>query len=171
MHQVAPAVAVGCPVNIKPAGTTPLSCLDFVALVHEAGLPEAWCQTFIPETTDLAEKLATDPHIAFLSFIGSAKVGWYLRSKRAHGARSALEHGGTAPAIVDRNADLGKTIEPIVKGGYYHPDQVCVSTQRIFVHQDVVGEFTDRAGGASQGAPSRRSCAEGHRGRPADPAQ
>jgi acyl-CoA reductase-like NAD-dependent aldehyde dehydrogenase len=144
VHQVAPAIATGCPVIVKPAGTTPLSCLDFVALAHEAGLPEAWCQSFVPETTELAEKLATDPRVAFLSFIGSAKVGWYLHSKLAHGARSALEHGGAAPAIVDRSADLEKIIEPIVKGGYYHAGQVCVSTQRIFVHQDIANEFTER---------------------------
>ncbi|SEF46414.1 aldehyde dehydrogenase family protein [Bosea lathyri] len=142
VHQVAPAIAVGCPVIIKPAGTTPLSCRDFVALVQEAGLPEGWCQTFIPESTELAEKLATDWRIGFLSFIGSAKVGWYLHSKLAHGARSALEHGGAAPAIVDRSADLGKIIEPIVKGGYYHAGQVCVSTQRLFVHDDIADNFT-----------------------------
>ena len=142
VHQVAPAIAVGCPVIIKPAGTTPLSCRDFVALVQEAGLPEGWCQTFVPESTELAEKLATDRRIGFLSFIGSAKVGWYLHSKLAHGARSALEHGGAAPAIVDRSADLGKIIEPIVKGGYYHAGQVCVSTQRIFVHDDIADSFT-----------------------------
>ncbi|KUL94246.1 aldehyde dehydrogenase [Bosea sp. WAO] len=144
VHQVAPAIATGCPVIVKPAGTTPLSCRDFVALVHEAGLPEAWCQTFIPESTELAEKLATDRRIAFLSFIGSAKVGWYLHSKLAHGARSALEHGGAAPAIVDRSADLDKIIEPMVKGGYYHAGQVCVSTQRIFVHREIVDAFTER---------------------------
>lgn len=144
VHQVAPAIAVGCPVIVKPASTTPLSCRDFVDLVHEAGLPEPWCQTFIPESNELAEKLVTDRRIAFLSFIGSAKVGWYLHSKLAHGARSALEHGGAAPAIVDRSADLDKIIEPIVKGGYYHAGQVCVSTQRIFVHQDIAGEFTER---------------------------
>jgi acyl-CoA reductase-like NAD-dependent aldehyde dehydrogenase len=144
VHQVAPAIATGCPVIIKPAGTTPLSCLDFVALVHEAGLPEAWCQSFIPEATELAEKLATDPRIAFLSFIGSAKVGWYLHSKLAHGARSALEHGGVAPAIVDKSANLEAIIEPIVKGGYYHAGQVCVSTQRIYVHDSIVNDFTER---------------------------
>ncbi|SFJ03324.1 Acyl-CoA reductase [Bosea sp. OK403] len=143
VHQVAPAIATGCPVIIKPAGTTPLSCLDFVALVHEAGLPEAWCQSFVPETTELAEKLATDPRIAFLSFIGSAKVGWYLHSKLAHGARSALEHGGVAPAIVDKSANLEAIIEPIVKGGYYHAGQVCVSTQRIYVHDSIVNDFTE----------------------------
>src|SRR5690606_19345548 len=85
VHQVAPAIAVGCPVIIKPAITTPLSCLDFLALVHEAGLPEPWCQSLIVEDNALAEQLATDRRIAFLSFIGSAKVGWSLRSKLPRG--------------------------------------------------------------------------------------
>lgn len=142
VHQVAPAIAVGCPVIVKPAGTTPLSCLDFVALVHEAGLPEPWCQSFIPDGNELAEKLATDRRIAFLSFIGSAKVGWSLHAKLAPGTRSALEHGGAAPAIVDRKADLAKVIEPIVKGSYYHAGQVCVSTQRIYVHEEIADDFT-----------------------------
>jgi len=140
VHQVAPAIAVGCPVIIKPASTTPLSCLEFVAMVQEAGLPEPWCQSFIPEGNELAEALATDKRVAFLSFIGSARVGWSLH---AHGARSALEHGGVAPAIVDRSADLAGIIEPIVKGGYYHAGQVCVSTQRIFVHNDIAEDFTE----------------------------
>lgn len=144
VHQVAPAIATGCPVIVKPASATPLSCRDFVALVHEAGLPEPWCQSFLPETNELAEKLATDRRVAFLSFIGSAKVGWSLHSKLAHGARSALEHGGAAPAIIDRSADLDRIIEPIVKAGYYHAGQVCVSTQRIFVHQDIADAFTQR---------------------------
>ncbi|MGH8088313.1 MAG: aldehyde dehydrogenase family protein [Stenotrophomonas sp.] len=142
VHQVAPAIAVGCPVIIKPASTTPLSCLELVAMVHEAGLPEPWCQTFVPDGNELAEALVTDKRVAFLSFIGSAKVGWSLHAKLAHGARSALEHGGVAPAIVDRSADLGKIIEPIVKGGYYHAGQVCVSTQRIFVHNAIADDFT-----------------------------
>ncbi|HCO53857.1 MAG TPA: aldehyde dehydrogenase [Pelagibacterium sp.] len=144
VHQVAPAIAVGCPVIVKPAATTPLSCIDFVALVREAGLPEPWCQTFITQDNALAESLATDSRIAFLSFIGSSRVGWSLHSKLAPGTRSALEHGGAAPAIVDRSADLGRVIEPIVKGGYYHAGQVCVSTQRIFVHADIADDFTQR---------------------------
>ncbi|UUP17060.1 aldehyde dehydrogenase family protein [Nitratireductor thuwali] len=144
VHQVAPAIAVGCPVIVKPAITTPLSCLDFVTLVREAGLPEPWCQTFVTDDNALAEKLATDSRVAFLSFIGSARVGWSLHAKLAPGTRSALEHGGAAPAIVDRSADLGKVIEPIVKGGYYHAGQVCVSTQRIFVHADIAEDFKQR---------------------------
>lgn len=144
VHQVAPAIAVGCPIIVKPAITTPLSCIDLVALVHEAGLPEPWCQTFITKDNDLAEKLATDRRVAFLSFIGSARVGWSLRSKLPAGVRLALEHGGAAPAIVDRSADLDRVVEPIVKGGYYHAGQVCVSTQRLYVHRDIFEEFTQR---------------------------
>jgi acyl-CoA reductase-like NAD-dependent aldehyde dehydrogenase len=144
VHQVAPAIAAGCPVIVKPASATPLCCRDFVGLLHAAGLPEEWCQTFIPRSPALAEQLATDPRISFLSFIGSASVGWRLHSKLAHGTRSALEHGGVAPAIVDRSADLDRVIEPIVKGGYYHAGQVCVSTQRIFVHAGIFDDFTAR---------------------------
>jgi acyl-CoA reductase-like NAD-dependent aldehyde dehydrogenase len=144
VHQVAPAIATGCPVIVKPAPATPLCCLEFVRLVREAGLAEPWCQTFLPSDNALAERLATDPRVAFLSFIGSARVGWYLHSKLAPGARCALEHGGAAPAIVDRSADLDQVIEPMVKGGYYHAGQVCVSTQRIFVHADIQAEFVER---------------------------
>ena len=117
VHQVAPAIAVGCPVIVKPATATPLSCLELVKLFREAGLDESWCQTFITADNTLAERLATDSRIAFLSFIGSARVGWHLHSRLAPGTRCALEHGGAAPVIVDRSADLDGIIEPIVKGG------------------------------------------------------
>jgi acyl-CoA reductase-like NAD-dependent aldehyde dehydrogenase len=127
VHQVAPAIAVGCAVIVKPAAATPLSCLELIALLREAGLPEPWCQTFITDDNALAERLATDLRVAFLSFIGSARVGWHLRSKLAPGTRCALEHGGAAPVIVDRSAKLERIIEPIVKGGYYHAGQVCIA--------------------------------------------
>jgi len=144
VHQVAPAIAVGCPVIIKPASSTPLSCFEFVAMVHEAGLPPDWCQTFLPEGNDLAGALAADPRVAFLSFIGSARVGWSLRSKLAPGTRCALEHGGVAPVIIDKGADPDRLVEPLVKGGYYHAGQVCVSVQRIFVHESLADDFTQR---------------------------
>ncbi|MCS3502181.1 acyl-CoA reductase-like NAD-dependent aldehyde dehydrogenase [Bradyrhizobium japonicum] len=144
VHQVAPAIATGCPVIVKPAGTTPLCCVELVKLVHEAGMPEGWVQTFLPEDHSLLEKFATDPRVAFLSFIGSARVGWHLRSVITPGARCALEHGGVAPLIVDRSADLERIIEPIAKGGYYHAGQVCVSVQRIYVHSALQKEFVDR---------------------------
>lgn len=135
IHQTVTAFAAGCPVVIKPANTTPLSCLAFVALLKEAGMPDDWCQAVVCDN-DAAERLATDPRVAFLSFIGSSKVGWYLRSKLAPGTRCALEHGGSAPVIVDRNADFASMIELMMKGGFYHAGQVCVSVQRIFVHED-----------------------------------
>ena len=144
VHQVAPAIAVGCPVIVKPATATPLCCLEFVRLVREAGLAEPWCQAFITADNALAERLATDRRVAFLSFIGSARVGWYLHGKLAPGTRCALEHGGAAPAIVDRSAGLDGVIEPMVKGGYYHAGQVCVSTQRIYVHSALLPEFLER---------------------------
>jgi acyl-CoA reductase-like NAD-dependent aldehyde dehydrogenase len=144
VHQVVPAIATGCPIIIKPASTTPLSCRHFVGLVHEAGLPPEWCQFALPEGNALAERLVTDPRVAFLSFIGSPVVGWYLRSKLPPGTRCALEHGGAAPVIVDRSADLAAIITPLVKGGYYHAGQVCVSVQRIFVHQDIKEAFLEK---------------------------
>lgn len=144
VHQIAPAIASGCPIIVKPASSTPLNCLELVKLVHEAGMPEGWVQTFIPASRDLPEMLVTDPRVAFLSFIGSAKVGWYLRSKLAPGTRCALEHGGVAPLIVDSSADLDRFIEPMVKGGYYHAGQVCVSTQRIYVQETIKQEFIER---------------------------
>ena len=144
VHQVAPAIAVGCPVIVKPSAATPLCCLEFVALVREAGLAEPWCQAFVTADNALAERLATDARVAFMSFIGSARVGWHLRSRLAPGTRCALEHGGAAPAIIDCSADLDQVVGPMVKGGYYHAGQVCVSTQRIFVHAEIRDEFLKR---------------------------
>lgn len=143
VHQAAPAIAVGCPVIIKPASATPLCCVELIKIFHEAGLPQEWCQTLITEDNALAEKLATDQRVGFLSFIGSAKVGWSLRSKIAPGTRCALEHGGVAPVIVDQSADLKVAIDSITKGGYYHAGQVCVSVQRIFVHKNILSQFID----------------------------
>jgi acyl-CoA reductase-like NAD-dependent aldehyde dehydrogenase len=144
VHQIIPAMATGCPVVVKPASATPLCCFELVRLVHEAGMPEGWVQTFLPADRALSGQFVADPRVAFLSFIGSAKVGWQLRSSLAPGARCALEHGGAAPVIIDRSADLGAVIEPIAKGGYYHAGQVCVSVQRIFVHAALQAEFVDR---------------------------
>lgn len=143
VHQVATAVAAGCPVIVKPALTTPLSCIKFINLLKEAGLPENWAQVLICED-GLAEKLATDKRVAYLTFIGSAKVGWHLRSKIAAGTRIALEHGGVAPVIVEEDADINELIPAIVKGGFYHAGQVCVSVQRVFVHQKILNEVADK---------------------------
>jgi acyl-CoA reductase-like NAD-dependent aldehyde dehydrogenase len=140
VHQVTPAVATGCPVLIKPADDTPLSCQAFVDILYEAGLPEEWCR-FVPCDIPTAEKMVTDPRVAFFSFIGSAKVGWMLRSKLAPGTRCALEHGGAAPVIVDETADIEAMIPSLIKGGFYHSGQVCVSVQRIFAPRSVASDI------------------------------
>ncbi len=140
VHQVIPAVAVGCPVIVKPARATPLSCLNLVQCLYEAGLPREWCQAVVCENS-IAEKMVTDARVAFFSFIGSGAVGWKLRSKLAPGTRCALEHGGAAPVIVDHDADLEDTLPLLAKGGFYHAGQVCVSVQKVFVHESIVDAF------------------------------
>ena len=140
-HQVAPAIAVGCPVVVKPAQVTPLSCLRFVQMLREAGLPDEWCQPAITAGRDVATQLVTDARVAFFSFIGSAKVGWMLNSKLAPGARAALEHGGPAPAIIMADADFDVTVPSVLKGGFYHAGQVCVSVQRVFADQAIAEDF------------------------------
>ncbi|MEO6719373.1 MAG: aldehyde dehydrogenase family protein [Ferruginibacter sp.] len=136
IHQTVTAIAAGCPVIIKPASSTPLSCLNFVEILKEAGLPERWCQAIVC-TNEVAQELVRDSRINYLSFIGSAKVGWHLRSKLAAGTRCALEHGGAAPVIVEKDADLATLIPALLKGGFYHAGQVCVSVQRVFVHTGI----------------------------------
>ena len=140
IHQVIPAIATGCPIIIKPASSTPISCKNIVEILYEAGLPKNFCQMIVCESL-VAEKMVSDPRISFLSFIGSAKVGWYLRSKLPPGATCALEHGGVAPVIVDKTADLSKVIPSLIKGGFYHAGQVCVSVQRIYLHKEIEKEF------------------------------
>ncbi len=143
VHQVGPAVASGCPVIVKPAEDTPLSCLNFIRLLREAGLPDGWAQVVMTDGIPTAEALVTDPRVAFFSFIGSPGVGWHLRSKLAPGTRCALEHGGAAPVIVGADADLEDMLPLLAKGGFYHAGQVCVSVQRVFVQRERAREVAN----------------------------
>jgi len=160
VHQAIPAIAAGCPVIIKPASTTPLSCLNLINLLYKAGLPQKYCQALITTRKD-AEKLVSDSRISFLTFIGSGKVGWRLRAMTAPGVHCALEHGGAAPAIIEKDADIDKMIPSLLKGGYYHAGQVCVSVQRVYVHEsiidDVLAKFTPRVQQLIVGNPLERN--------------
>ena len=147
VHQVGPAVATGCPVIVKPAEVTPLSCIRFVEILREAGLPEEWCQVTVTQGRDVATALVTDPRVNFFSFIGSARVGWMLRSQLAPGARCALEHGGAAPVIVAADADLDDVMPVLAKGGFYHAGQVCVSVQRVFAERSIARDVAQRLAG------------------------
>ncbi len=157
VHQVGPAVASGCPVVVKPAADTPLSCLRFVEILREAGLPNGWCQAIVASDLETAEKLVTDSRVGFFSFIGSARVGWMLRSKLAPGTRCALEHGGAAPVILADPYDTDLALPSILKGGFYHAGQVCVSVQRVFAPTadaaDFAAALAERAQALVVGAP------------------
>lgn len=150
-HQVGPAVAAGCPVIVKPAQDTPLSCFRLVRILHEAGLPEGWCQALLTDTRETATRLVTDSRVGLFSFIGSPGVGWSLRSRLAPGTRCLLEHGGAAPVIVTEDADLDSALPKLLKGGFYHAGQVCVSVQRIFVQESLAGELCERLADGARG--------------------
>ncbi len=136
IHQVITAVAAGCPVIIKPASTTPLSAINLVQILHDSGLPKEWAQVLILNNK-VAEQIVTDSRVDYMTFIGSGRVGWYLKSKLAPGTRCALEHGGSAPVIFEADADIDAALPLLAKGGLYHAGQVCVSVQRLFAHQKV----------------------------------
>lgn len=151
VHQVAPAVAAGCPSIVKPAATTPLSCMRFVSILREAGLPDQWCQALVTDSHETAMRLVTDRAIAFFTFIGSGAVGWRLRSALAPGAHCALEHGGVAPIIFAADADLDDAVPLLAKGGLYHAGQVCVSVQRVYAERSLARELAERLRDAAAG--------------------
>ena len=150
VHQVGPAVAAGCPVIVKPAEATPLSCWRLVELFHEAGLPEAWCQALLATDHDVSARLVRDRRVGFFSFIGSGRVGWMLRSQLAPGTRCALEHGGAAPVLFAADADMDDAVPLLNKGGMYHAGQVCVSVQRVFADRRVARGLAERLAGAAR---------------------
>ena len=143
VHQVIPAIAVGCSVIIKPATQTPMSALKLIEILSQAGLPNGWAQCLVC-SSESSEFLATSTEIDFLTFIGSGKIGWYLNSKVAQGTRVALEHGGVAPVIVEKDANINELIPAIIKGGFYHAGQVCVSVQRVYIHKDICDTIASR---------------------------
>ena len=141
-HQVAPPLAAGNSVVLKPSGDTPISALKLGEMLQKAGLPAGYL-SILPCEPPVAQTLATAPRINYLSFIGSAKVGWHLRRVAADGTRVGLEHGGNAPAIVAADADLQKTAQVCLPGGYYHAGQVFVSVQRLYLHRSIADQFID----------------------------
>ena len=151
-------MAAGCPVIVKPAKATPLSCWRFVRILREAGLPDEWCQALLTGRGELNRQLACDRRVGFFSFIGSAAVGWMLRSQLAPGTRCSLEHGGVAPVLVAADADLDGMTPLLIKGSFYHAGQVCVSVQRIFAARQIADRLAaalaQQAGGLKVGDPT-----------------
>ena len=143
IHQVIPAIASGCTVLVKPAEDTPLSCKKITEMLLESGLPSNRCHFLMPKTLELATKLVSDKRIDFFSFIGSSKVGWFLRSKLSPGTRCSLEHGGMAPTFITTNSNLENCAKSLARGGFYHAGQVCVSVQRIYLDKKVSKNFIE----------------------------
>lgn len=142
VHKVAPAVAVGCPVVLKPASQTPVSSLLLAQLFADVGLPAGWLNVVTGGGSEVGVPLSTHPDVAYVTFTGSPSVGWGI-SAAAPRKKVRLELGSNAPLIVDERANWRAAAEAAAFGGFVQAGQSCVSTQRIFVHRTHVDAFTD----------------------------
>ncbi|GJM39582.1 MAG: aldehyde dehydrogenase [Acidimicrobiales bacterium] len=142
-HQAGAAIAAGNTCVLKPATSTPISAIELMRMFRKAGLPEEVLQTVVC-SGKAASRMVESDLVDFITFIGSKKVGWGIRRAMADGTRMAAEHGGQAASIVLDDADLDHTIARILKGGYYHAGQVCVSTQRLYVTKGIESRFTEK---------------------------
>jgi acyl-CoA reductase-like NAD-dependent aldehyde dehydrogenase len=140
-HKVAPAIASGCTMVLKPAPQTPLSALLLAESVQQAGWPDG-ALNVLPLSNEDAGLLVSDERIKLISFTGSAAVGWQIK-KNAGKKKVILELGGNAGVIVHSDADLAYAADRCVAGGFNYAGQTCISVQRILVERTVCGKFTD----------------------------
>ncbi|MBF0369268.1 MAG: aldehyde dehydrogenase family protein [Magnetococcales bacterium] len=143
VHKIAPAMAVGCPVVMKPASKTPLTALMLAEIIRESGWPHG-AFSVLPCDRAAGQMLVEDDRSQLLSFTGSPDVGWQMK-RDAGRKKVVLELGGNAGLIVDKDVrDWDWLISRAVMGAFYQCGQVCISVQRIFLHEEVVGEFRAR---------------------------
>ncbi len=141
-HKLAPAIAAGCPVILKPSSETPLTALMLACLVDEAGAPPG-ALSVLPLEGSAAESIATMPGIRKVTFTGSAEVGWRLK-RAAWDKRVTLELGGNAAVVLHNDwGDIDAAAERIAVGGYAYAGQVCISIQRIYVHREKIDRFME----------------------------
>jgi acyl-CoA reductase-like NAD-dependent aldehyde dehydrogenase len=138
-HKVAPAIAAGNPIVLKPASRTPLSALALATVLETAGLP-AGVLSVLPMERATGDRLVTDERYKLLTFTGSSAAGWAMKA-RAGKKRVLLELGGNAGVIVDETADLDHAVRRVAVGGFSFAGQSCISVQRVFVHAAVFEEF------------------------------
>ena len=141
-HKIAPAIAAGNPIVLKPATKTPLSAVTLGRFAAEAGAPEG-AVSVLPMDRKTGDRLVTDPRFKLLTFTGSSEVGWDMKA-RAGRKKVILELGGNAAVIVDESADLAFAASRIAAGGFTLAGQSCISVQRVFVHEAVAAGFTGR---------------------------
>jgi len=142
VHKVAPAIASGNPIVLKPPSTDPLTMLRVAELIEEVGVP-AGMVSVLPMTREVGDMMVADDRFKLLTFTGSPAVGWRMKA-RAGKKRVVLELGGNAGLIVDRSADLDWAVRRAVTGSFAYSGQVCISVQRMYVHEDVWDEFMAR---------------------------
>jgi acyl-CoA reductase-like NAD-dependent aldehyde dehydrogenase len=141
-HKIAPALASGCPVVLKPPPQAPLTSLLLADCIRRAGAPDDAVQV-VPCDVAVAEKLVRDDRFATLSFTGSAKVGWHLKSV-AGKKRVLLELGGNAAVLVHDDAPVERAMERIVPGAFGYAGQVCIKVQRLYLHRPIASAFVER---------------------------
>ncbi len=142
-HKVAPAIAAGCPIVLKPASQTPLSALALRSLlVDDCELPPAWFQVVTGPGSTVGQRLVEHPDIAMVTFTGSPDVGWSIR-QQAPRKKVTLELGNNAPVILHADADWERAAAGIRVAGFSHAGQSCISTQRIYVHRSIAGRFVE----------------------------
>lgn len=152
-HKLAPAVAAGCPVVLKPASQTPSSALQLAAILEQAGLPMGGLSV-VPSRGSDAEVLAGDERFHMLTFTGSMEVGWKLKQV-AWRRRVALELGGNAAVVVEPDAgDLTGLAQRIAAAAYGYAGQSCISVQRVLVHEDIFQEMRDAMTAATKAVTS-----------------
>ncbi len=147
-HKVAPALAAGNTVVLRPTTEAPLTALKLAEIVQAAGAP-AGVLNVVPCTTEVADVLLTSEHVAMVSFTGSSAVGRHIR-QRAGMKRVALELGSNAANIVTPTADLSRAAAAITRGGFGYAGQSCISAQRLYVHERVYDRFLDMLTAAVQ---------------------
>jgi len=140
-HKIAPAIATGCPVVLKPASQTPMAALLLAEICDKAGLPKGGLNV-VPCHRDAADAFTVDPRFQLLSFTGSPGVGWKMKD-RVEKKKIVLELGGNAAVIVHSDADLEKVVPRVAVGAFAYAGQVCISVQRIIVHKAVYKKFCD----------------------------
>jgi acyl-CoA reductase-like NAD-dependent aldehyde dehydrogenase len=142
-HKVAPAIAAGCPVVLKPAPQTPLSAIDLAELLlDDCGLPPGYLNVVTGGGGTVGNAIVTHPDIALLTFTGSGKVGWEIKEKAGR-KKVGLELGNNAPVILEPDGDWDRAARQISVAGFSHAGQSCISVQRIYVHEQIVDRFTD----------------------------
>jgi acyl-CoA reductase-like NAD-dependent aldehyde dehydrogenase len=142
-HKIAPALAAGCAVVLKPAGQTPLSALLLAELEEEAGLPPGWLNVVVGPSSEIGDVLVEDPRVRAITFTGSSGVGWRLRERAAR-KRVSLELGNATPLIVEADADVEAAAAATAQHGFSFAGQSCISIQRVYVHESVRDDFVGR---------------------------